>query len=263
MHIHFLDPYRPLASPVHSLDPRIKFVLILMYILTTALAPVGAWPVYIIMLALILAIEILSGLGIKHVHRRALMAVPFVLAALPLLFTTPGQVLIPIGSLPLTLQGVERFTSIALKSWLSVQAAIVLTATTSFPNLLLAMRAARIPRLLVALFGLMWRYLFVLADEAIRLMRARTARSGQAGPKKTKSGGSIAWRAKVTGGMAGSLFLRGIERSDRIYMAMLSRGYAGEVRSFPLPAIPPGHWAVLIIGLAFFILILVLGLLWV
>ena len=56
--------------------------------------------------------------------------------------------------------------------------AIVLAAATPFPELLSAMRALRVPRLLVAIFGLMWRYLFVLADEAVRLIRARQARSG-------------------------------------------------------------------------------------
>lgn len=262
MHAHFLDPYRPLTSPVHALDPRVKFVLALSYILTTALTPVGTWPVYVLLLAIMLAVEILSGLGIRYVHRRALLALPFILAALPLLFTTRGETWISLFGLVLNLEGLERFISIALKSWLSVQAAIVLAACTSFPDLLTAMRAVRIPRLLVALFGLMWRYLFVLADEAIRLMRARASRSGEAGAGSGRTGGSIAWRAKVAGGMAGNLFLRGLERSDRIYMAMLSRGYDGEVRSFPLPAIPMAHRLVLAGGLALLALLLALGLYW-
>ena len=80
--------------------------------------------------------------------------------------------------LTITGPGLERFISILLKSWISVQMAIVLAASTPFPDLLLAMRAIRVPALLVAIFGLMWRYLFVLADEALRLLRARSARSG-------------------------------------------------------------------------------------
>jgi cobalt/nickel transport system permease protein len=50
--------------------------------------------------------------------------------------------------------------------------------------------------------------------------------------------------------MAGSLFLRSLERSDRIYNAMLSRGYDGEVRTLPQPAISRGEWVTLWIGLA-------------
>ena len=68
------------------------------------------------------------------------------LAALPVLFTVPGAcalVTVQIGPWTLTVsgQGVERFVSIALKSWLSVQMAIVLAASTPFPDLLVAMRA--------------------------------------------------------------------------------------------------------------------------
>jgi cobalt/nickel transport system permease protein len=142
----------------------------------------------------------------------------------------------------------ERFVSIALKSWISVQIAIVLSSSTPFPELMMAMRAVRIPRLLVTIFGLMWRYLFVLADEAMRLLRARSSRSGATGLPGMKVGGSIPWRGRVAGGLAGNLFLRAIERSDRIYVAMLSRGYDGEVRDLPLPPLRTVHWLLLIGG---------------
>ena len=182
MHVHFLDPYRPRRSPIHRLDPRVKLVLTLAFILTVRAHPAGAWPVYILLFALILSVEVLSELGVAYVLKRAALALPFVLAALPVIFTTPGAALFSLSLGPWTLTaslpGLERFISIALKSWISVQAAIVLAATTPFPDLLVAMRAVRIPRLLVAIFGLMWRYLFVLVDEALRLLRARAARSG-------------------------------------------------------------------------------------
>jgi cobalt/nickel transport system permease protein len=254
MHIHFLDPYRPRRSPIHELDPRVKFVLTVAFILTVSLSPPGAWPAYILLLAIILSVEILSDLGVGYVLKRANLALPFVLAAIPLLFTTEGDPLstFKLGPWMLTFteSGLVQFISIALKSWISVQAAIVLAASTPFPELLMAMRAVKVPRLLVAIFGLMWRYLFVLADEALRLMRARAARSGHADLPATKPGGSITWRARVTGQMAGSLFIRALERSDRIYMAMVSRGYDGEVRTLHLPVIKPTHWLILITSLS-------------
>jgi cobalt/nickel transport system permease protein len=266
MHIHFLDPYRSLRSPIHTLDARIKFVLTVAFILTASLTPVAAWPVYILLLAVMLAVEILSGLGIGYVLKRAVLALPFALAAVPVIFTIKGQALfdIPIGPWVLTAssEGVARFVSVAFKSWLSVQAAIVLAAATRFPELLQAMRAVGIPRLLVGMFGLTWRYLFVLVDEALRLMRARTARSGQSRETGKKSGGSLGWRARTAGGMAGNLFLRAFERSDRIYVAMLSRGYDGEVRTLPLPAFSGLNWLTLTAGLFFLGLLLIFGTLW-
>jgi len=100
----------------------------------------------------------------------------------------------------------------------------------------------------VAVFGLMWRYLFVLVDEAMRLMRARDSRSGALDPAR-RVGGSIAWRARAAGGMAGNLFMRSFERGDRIYDAMAARGYDGEVRSMSHPALAQASLAVLVAGL--------------
>lgn len=252
MHIHFLDPYQEVSSPIHRTDPRVKLVLSLAFILTTALIPIGAWPIYILLVAIIFSAAILSSVGIIYVLKRAVLAFPFMLAALPLVFTTPGLPFYSLNigpwELTMTLAGVTRFISIALKSWISVQAAILLTATTPFPDLLVAMRAVRVPRLIVAIFGLMWRYLFVLADEALRLIRARAARSGDSGNTGFNSGGSFTWRAQTAGGMAGNLFIRSLERSDRIYVAMLSRGYDGEVRTMPLPEMKVSNWIVLIVG---------------
>ncbi len=248
---------------IHALDPRVKFVFTLAFILTMALLPFGAWPVYVLMLTVSLSITVLSELGVKYVLKRSLLALPFVLAAVPLLFTVPGPALvtIPIGSLSLTItvSGLERLLSILFKSWVSVQMAIVFAAATPFPDMLLAMRAVKIPRLFVSLFGLMWRYMFVMVDEAIRLMRARAARSGAI--EGSRSGGSIVWRAKVTGGMAGNLFIRSIDRGERIYDAMAARGYDGEIRSFPLPPITSTSWLVLVGGLVVLIALLVFALL--
>ncbi|HVG00432.1 MAG TPA: cobalt ECF transporter T component CbiQ [Chloroflexia bacterium] len=261
MHVHFLDPYRAGTSPVHTLDPRIKLVLALAFILTTSLTPIGAWPIYVLLLAIALSVVILSELGVSKVLRRSSLALPFVLAALPLAFSMGTQRLfaIPLGFGELTVfaEGLERFASIAVRSWISVQVAIVLASTTPFPDLMLAMRAIRVPRLLVSIFGLMWRYIFVMADEAQRLMRARQSRSAVASLRGLWAGGSVGWRARVTGSMAGNLFVRSLERGDRIYSAMSARGYDGEVRTLGLPRVSPGEWALLFAGV-----ILLLGLLW-
>lgn len=253
MHIHFLDPYHHGQSLIHRLDPRVKLVLTLAFILATSLVPTGVWAVYILLFSMAVSVELLSELGVWHTFKRASLALPFVLAAAPLIFTAGGKALLSVslGAFTLTISqlGLERFISIALKSWLSVQVAIVLAQTTPFPDLLMAMRAIKIPRLLVATFGLMWRNLFVLVDETLRLLRAREARSGHRGDTQTQAGGSLIWRARVTGGMAGNLFMRAFERGDRIYAAMLARGYDGEVRVLSRPAMTPTQWLVLMGGL--------------
>ena len=104
----------------------------------------------------------------------------------------------------------------------------------------------------------MWRYLFVLVDETLRLLRAREARSGHSGRTDLKAGGSLAWRARVTGGMAGNLLVRSFDRGERIHAAMAARGYDGEVRTLAHPTVPAAQWAVLAAGLG--LLIAILGL---
>jgi cobalt/nickel transport system permease protein len=233
MHVHWIDQYRRGASLVHRLDARVKLLLTLVYILVASLMPVGAWPAYGLLFAFVLGATLVSGLGLLLVQRRALVALPFALAAVTVAFTTEGAVAftLPLGPwrLEATEPGLVRFWSIMLKSWLSVQVAVILAGTTPFPDLMAAMRALRFPPVLVAIVSFMWRYAFVLADEAMRLGRARDARS--AVRPGFKSGGRLSWRAKVVGGMAGNLFIRSYARSERIYQAMAARGYQGELRT--------------------------------
>lgn len=259
MHVHFLDPFQDLRSPVHALDARVKLILALGFILTVSLTPIGAWPVYVLLFAVSVSVILLSNLGLANVLRRAIVAVPFALAAAPLLFTGPEPRLpLGIAGLAISQPGLERFASILVKSYISMQMAIVLASATPFPQLLQAMRAIHIPKLLVAIFGLMWRYLFVLVDEAMRLLRARDARSGAAEHTRN-TGGSIVWRARAAGGMAGNLFMRSFERGDRIYDAMSARGYDGEVRTFERPAMSGQSRTALIFGLVMLAALLVLS----
>ncbi len=219
---------------------------VLAFVTATALTPHDAWPVLLVLFSINLATIILSELGIGFVLLRALWAMPFALAALPMLVTMPGAPLWHISlariELTVTWPGLERFAAVLFKSWLSLQTSLVLVGSTPFPQLLSAMRALHIPRLLVAIVGLMWRYLFVLVNEAWRMMRARDARSGTARTDAPpQPGGNLLWRARVTGWMVGSLFLRAFDRADRIYAAMLARGYDGDVRMLPQAPITPGQ----------------------
>jgi cobalt/nickel transport system permease protein len=197
---------------------------------------------------------------VGFVLRRSLVALPFALAAVTTMFSTPGQALLTMrvfgGELSITDAGVLRFASILLRSWLSVQMAVVLTASTPFPALLRAMRSLRIPKVLVAITGFAYRYIFVISDEVLRMMRARTARSGA---HSGKGGGSVFWRARVTGGMAGNLFLRSIERSERIYDAMVARGYDGEVRVLRHPTLRLGDVLVALLFASALVLIQLLA----
>ncbi|MGB9775225.1 MAG: cobalt ECF transporter T component CbiQ [Anaerolineae bacterium] len=252
MHLHALDTYLPGDSPVHRLDPRVKLVLTVLFILTAALTPDRAWLIFGLLEGLILTAVRTSRVGLGMVQRRSALALPFLLAALTVVFARPGEVgpgeALRLPGVPWALSraGLWRFLSIVARSYLSVQAAVLLAATTPFPDLLWGMRALKVPRILVAVGGFLYRYLFVLADEARRMLQARETRSVLL--EGSRSGGTVLWRARVTGAMAGTLFLRAYERSERVWNAMVARGYDGEIRVLSVPVLRPADWRAGIAG---------------
>jgi cobalt/nickel transport system permease protein len=239
MHSDAFDRYHHKHSFIHRLDPRIKVVITIAFIISNALLPDGAWIAFALAWLFILIANAFSQLGIGFTFRRSFIAFPFALAAITVLFSIPGK---PVSSFQflmwnftITDAGLLRFVSIVIRSWLSVQMAILLVAVTEFPKIIHALTHLRVPAIITMIISFLYRYLFVLTDEVMRLLRARQARSA-ASPGQ-RSGGSMQWRARIAGHMAGQLFLRSYERSDRIYNAMLSRGYKGE-----LMTIHPHHF---------------------
>lgn len=204
-----------------------------------------------------------AHLGPFRPARRALLAAPFLLAALPLVVTRTAEPLgtIVVGTLEIRIsgEGLRLFTTIALKSWISVQAALVLAFTTPFHELVDALRQLRLSRIMIAIIGFMYRYLGVLAGEASRMTRARAARSANPAGRR---GPSIAWRARVTGAMVGTLFLRSYERSERIYAAMQARGFEGEFRHLHARPLRPSEYAALAALAALLALYVVVGIAW-
>jgi cobalt/nickel transport system permease protein len=255
-----LDRYIPRHSPAHRADARLKIVLVVAAILGIALLPVGAFVAYAIVWLVLVALSAAAHLGPMRLVRGSWVVLPFVAVALPLLFTRPGAPLVSFGlgpfELTVTDNGLRDVLSIVAKSWLSLQAALLLAYTTAFADLVDALRALRIPALIVSIISFMYRYLAVLSDEAGRMSRARRSRSAEA--PKGRSGGPLAWRARVTGAMVGSLFIRSYERSERIYAAMLSRGFAGTFQARTLPR-PDQHslawFSAALVAMALFVVV--------
>lgn len=230
MQFHALDRYQTGDSFLHRLDPRVKVLGAVAIILATVLLPDGAWLAFLFTWLLLLAISYTAGLGWAYAVKRAFVVLPFLLAAVTVMFSLPGRPLLGLQIGPwqliITDAGLLRFGSILSRSFLAVQAAILLVAVTRIPDLMHALRHLRLPAVLVAIISFMVRYLTVLGDEVRRLLRAREARS--AAVAGHRAGGSLLWRAQVAGHMVGQLFLRSYERSDRLYQAMLARGYRGD-----------------------------------
>jgi cobalt/nickel transport system permease protein len=109
-----------------------------------------------------------------------------------------------------------------LRFMMTVGAALILIATTGYNAVCMALEKMGVPQVFVVQLLFLYRYLFVLVDEASRMVRARSLRSFQG------KGMGI----RVFGSMAGHLLLRTLERAQRIHLAMLCRGFDGNLRSF-------------------------------
>ena len=223
-------------SILHRTDARIKVAFMLTFLFVTALLPTGAWAVYLLMAGFLIMALLLSDLPLgKLLERSLLMEVPILLVVLPQLFLDKGDrfelSLFLDWKISVSLSALIKILSLLFKSWLSVQAVVLMAAVTRFEDMLSALCAMRLPRLLAAILGLMWRYLFIMIDEVQRMQRARASRSACLHDSNARPAGSLLWRASVTGNMAGTLMLRSLQRGDRVYQAMLARGYDGDIRS--------------------------------
>ena len=193
-------------SPVHRLDPRVKIVGLISLILVAVTLPAGAWSAFGALVAILLLLVAAARLSPRHVLRRMTIELPFLLAAAVLPFTAED--------------GVVLGATVALKVTISVLAMVILSSTTPFPRLLRGFELLRAPRLITVIVAFMWRYLHVLAEEVARMKRAREARGYAA---------SWLWQAVSTGPLIATLFVRSLERGERVYLAMSSRGYAGSM----------------------------------
>lgn len=238
MALAFLDPYKDIESPVHRADARVKVALSFAAIIAINGTPVLAWPIHAGYALVLLGLAWVARISPLQILRRSALALPFVfMAAMGLPFVREGQAVVALDllGLPVTMTdiGLHRFANVMVKAWLSVWVSISLIFTTRFTSVIGAMRSLGIPLVLTSIIGLMYRYMYVLVDEARRLMTARDARSAFPEHRRggsARAGRGLFWRARITGNMIGTLFLRTYERSERIYNAMLSRGFDGEVR---------------------------------
>jgi len=256
----YLDELASRSSPVHGIEARLKaagaFALIVAVVL---MPPERTWP-FAAYLALLGGLLALARLPLAAVLRRLAGFAPFVLTAAVLLpFTRPGDgtvsAALRFGPIELRLYraGLLAAKAVALKSLISALSVVLLVSTTPFSGLLRALERLRFPRLLLAIISFLYRYLFLLQGEFLRLTRAARSRNWEAGPLRV--------RLQAVGGIVGSLFLRTYDRGERVYTAMLARGYDGRFRTLSAPAVTRGGAAALAGFLAVVLGILVAALL--
>ncbi|MBF0375861.1 MAG: cobalt ECF transporter T component CbiQ [Desulfamplus sp.] len=113
------------------------------------------------------------------------------------------------------------FFSIMIRFSLTVSAALILICTTGFDSICLALQKFRVPGPFIVQLMFLYRYMFVLIDEASRMVRARSLRTFDVDSKM---------RFSLFVPMIGQLLLRTLDRAQRIHLAMCCRGFDGHIQ---------------------------------
>jgi cobalt/nickel transport system permease protein len=194
--------HAPRSSPVHRFPAPWKLGAALLVILGTVAAPAG-WIAWYLSISMFLCAAVLcSGIPVSFWLKRMLVLAPFVLGVAIV------NAFEPIGR--------ARWIGVTWKSGVCLLTVMLVSNTTPFSQILKVLRTWRMPALLITTVALMHRYLFVLADEAERMRRARSSRTFS---RRRRFG----WRALAS--VVGQLFVRASERAERIYDAMCARGW--------------------------------------
>jgi cobalt/nickel transport system permease protein len=206
-------------SLVRALDPRAKITGLLAVTLIAVSTPVSAWPAYGGCAGVLAAYAAAARVPAVELWRRWRLVLPLILLAAVLLpFARAGGSEHGLGPLTVHQEGLLVSAAVSAKATIGALSAVLLGATTTFPELLRGLEALRAPRLLVLIAAFMYRYVFVIVAEVAR-MRAAVAARGFA-PRTALGAGA-------TGRIVAALFLRTHARGERVYLAMLARGYSG------------------------------------
>jgi len=214
-----LDEMGSQKTVIHQIHPCAKLVTTVIFL--TVVASFAKYEVMGLLPLLLypMVIFTLGDLPVGGILKRVLLTVPFVIFIgifNPLFDQAPYATIGPI----VLSGGWISFLSILLRFFLAVTAALLLVATTGMDAIGMALLKLRVPRIFVIQLLFMYRYLYVLLEEFIRTIRAHSLRSFQGEGVKPK----------VWGSLLGQLLLRTIDRAQRIYQAMLCRGFDGEIR---------------------------------
>jgi cobalt/nickel transport system permease protein len=204
---------------VHQIPPHIKILAGLLFIIVAVSTDITNWPAFVAYFAIIIAITQIAKLPIITVFKRSLIEVPFIFFALLMPFFGTGEV-IEIGSLNLYVNGLLAGASIVVKGTLGILVAINLSATTTAREILNGLETLKMPTPMVQIASFMLRYVNVVNDEMLRMAVARASRGFEAT-------GIRQWPVLATA--AGALFIRSYERGERVHLAMIARGYQGEL----------------------------------
>jgi len=219
------EPFADGASVVHRLDPRGKIVVAALFAIL--IATTTAYATAVAGLALALLCLALARLPLRQVAVRLLVVNSFIFflwLVLPL--TYPGDPVWRLGPLTATRQGLVFTGLITLKSNAIIIALMALIATVPVVTLGQALHQMRVPDKLSHLLLFTYRYIYVFEQEYRRLVQAMKIRGFR--PRTNLH----TYRSYAY--LAAMLLVRSFDRAERVFQAMLCRGFNGTFYSLKI-----------------------------
>jgi len=260
----YAEGYARRERLLQSVDPRFKLVGTLILIVCIIFVMHVEWILGILGVILLLAVA--SRVRFSYYLKRVWLFVPLFTAIIvvPAMFNfvVPGQLLLivlnkgqAIGPLTspwtigLTVQGVNAAILFVLRTGAAVSLMVLLALTTPWTDLLASLQSLKVPKAFVMVLGMTYRYVFVLVGIAQEMHFALKSRA----ISPVTRGQFRSW----LGAIIGVLLRRSLETSERVNLAMISRGYDGRVKSITRFHSQPFDWAFLFFLLALGVLLFV------
>jgi len=217
--IGYMDTLAAQDTLIHRMDPRAKLITTLVFVVTVVSFERYAVSAFIPFFIYPIALVAGSNLPPTFLLKKLLLVAPFALLVGIFNPFLDREIILHLGPMGIS-GGWISFFSIMIRFVLSVGAALILIATTGFNAVCLALDKMGTPRVFTIQLLFMYRYLYVLVEEALRMARARSLRSF--------NGEGLG--LKIFGFLVGNLLLRTLDRAQRIHLAMFCRGFDGEIR---------------------------------
>jgi cobalt/nickel transport system permease protein len=206
---------------------------VLAFISVSVSTPITRWPAFVAFLLLLVAAALASKIPLLLLFKRALIEIPFIFFAILMPFFGTGEKF-EVAGIELYREGLLAGTSIVVKGTLGVLAAVILSTTTTAREILRGLERLKLPAVMVQIASFMLRYVNVISDEMERMKVARESRGFVATGIKH-------WKVLATS--AAALFIRSYERGERVHLAMLSRGFDGNLPSLDNNKATQRQWA--------------------
>jgi cobalt/nickel transport system permease protein len=222
-----LDKYAKKNSFLHNLDPRTKLISFFIFILLIILTPVNKDIHFLIFFALAMVLIFLSRVPISYYLKSVFTILPFIfLITIFIPFYKEGKVAgsynLGFSRILITSSGLIVLKNVLIKSFLSILVFSIISATTEFHYLLKALEKLKLPKVFILILSFMYRYIFILFDEKLRIERAISSKY---------FGKKPILLYKTIGNVIGTLFIRNYERAERVYIAMCSKLFDGNIKT--------------------------------